>query len=681
MRPDSARLDFLDGLRAVAILSVVGFHVGLPGLSGGFTGVDVFFVLSGFLIIGQIWDGLRDGTFSFSDFYARRALRILPPFLLVLLVSIVVASFVLFSADEINEFRREIKASALMVINHYFLQHEGYFDTASDLKPLLNMWSLAVEEQFYLVIPAAMALFVAALRRGWARAAWAGVALLSLASLAGAVILSGGEKNHGFYLAACRAWEFVAGGLIWLLPPVLAKVPRAAIDAIGAVGAALVLGSVVTLSEALAYPSWLALLPVAGTAAIIAACLARPRSWLCRALSVGPLCAIGLISYSWYLWHWPLLTFGRIYRFGDRDLAADLVVAGISACLAVATWWLVERPIRIRRHALLARIRPGFIVTCSLVACAAPYALSGARLSIHPKIIDQTAEAERRAVKNAMHNDACYIGRGETASARCLKELSGRKWGLLMGDSFAETSYPKLKALADRNDVRLVTIQEPGCRPLLDTAMRRNGSTKPSCTIFNETIATVTTWPTKPEFAVLRSHWHTDYHILGGADDADESQRIEAGLEKTLRKLADLGTRRILIVGTQPNQQRRPDCIDRMVQRGRSPSLCARAAKDVVAQERTVAMAIDKAAATLPIAHVVHPTEVLCPGAACLFTIDDKPAFRDPSHLTQAGEGVLFTAFANDFRWSVAGDTPAPGATAKAGRDLSPGEAGASRVN
>jgi peptidoglycan/LPS O-acetylase OafA/YrhL len=146
-----ARLDYIDGLRAIAILSVVGFHVGLPGFSGGFTGVDVFFVLSGFLIIGQIWTDLESRSFSLWEFYGRRALRILPPYLIVLAACAALGSGVLTGVEELKAFGVELKASATMTINHLFLRQQGYFDSSADLKPLLNMWSLAVEEQFYLL--------------------------------------------------------------------------------------------------------------------------------------------------------------------------------------------------------------------------------------------------------------------------------------------------------------------------------------------------------------------------------------------------------------------------------------------------------------------------------------------------------------------------------------------------
>jgi peptidoglycan/LPS O-acetylase OafA/YrhL len=183
-------------------------------------------VLSGFLIIGKVWADLRKGTFSFWDFYGRRALRILPPYLIVLAACTAIGSAVLLSFEEIRSFGEELKASATMTINHLYFEQQGYFDSSADLKPLLNMWSLSVEEQFYLIIPAALALLAWALTSKCERVAWTVVAVLTGASLAGAIVGSTGEKNFGFYLAACRAWEFIAGGAIWFLRPTLARLSR-----------------------------------------------------------------------------------------------------------------------------------------------------------------------------------------------------------------------------------------------------------------------------------------------------------------------------------------------------------------------------------------------------------------------------------------------------------------------
>lgn len=195
--------DFVDGLRAIAVTSVVAYHVGVPGVTGGFVGVDIFFVISGFLIINQIVAALQSGTFSFSEFWSRRALRILPPYLLVIASSAAAAAYVLVTPSEFEAFGKQALFSAVMVVNHLFLEQQGYFDAASNKKILLHLWSLAVEEQFYLFAP----MILAAL--WWLRLSRTTLAIvgaaLATASLVGCINWtptgsSGIDKNYAFFL-------------------------------------------------------------------------------------------------------------------------------------------------------------------------------------------------------------------------------------------------------------------------------------------------------------------------------------------------------------------------------------------------------------------------------------------------------------------------------------------------
>lgn len=656
------RLGFLDGLRAVAVLSVVGFHVGIPGFSGGFVGVDVFFVLSGYLIIGQILTELAGGRFSYLNFYARRALRILPPFIIVLLASVAIASVVLLSPNEIRSFSRELAASATMTSNHLYLSQQGYFDGASDLKPLLNMWSLAVEEQFYLVAPAVLGLLGLFTARGFGRVAWALAGLLMVASLVAAVLGSWGERNYGFYLAACRAWEFAAGGVVAitqvrLVQTMRSEWPRWWVEVVGAAGLALVIAPVLLLTESVAYPSWFAVLPVVGTMIVIAACLAAPQGFLARALSLRPACYIGLISYSLYLWHWPLLTFGRIARMGERDLVLDLCLAALAALLAVATYETVEAPIRRHRMRLVALLRPSALVAAVALACVVPVGLAKAGVKLWIPAVD-VSESDKSAVQAALKRDPC-VATSHGLREECLEKLKRTaRWGILMGDSFARTSYPRLKELADANGVGLVTVYETGCRPLLKTLMLKRRGNRCS-SVFDETIAALASLPNVPDFVVLRAHWHAELRVFRNETAELEAARVGAELRSTLLALSAHGVKRILVVGTQPNHQKPPSCLIRVASLGRSPTVCERSASAVKAQEAAFVAAIDAAAEGLPRVRIVHPTTALCTQATCLFSVGEKAAYSDSMHLSQAGEGVLFDAFENNFRWIFSGTTAA----------------------
>ena len=334
---------FVDGLRAVSILAVVLYHVGVPGITGGYVGVDVFFVISGFLIISQIVSELQRGSFTFASFWARRTLRILPPYLLVLAFTVAVAPFVLIMPEQFRALAREARDAPLMLINHLFLGQQGYFDTASDTKPLLHLWSLAVEEQFYLAAPCVLACLWWLPR--WVNRPklrehllfWTALAVLA-GSFAGCVMLTEvGERNYAFYLAILRAWEFVAGGAVGVLLPLACRLSRQAQVLLAATGLAAIVGAAVFYQPDTIYPSWRAAIPVLGAVAVILSGLADPKTPAIRLLASPPMVWLGLISYSWYLWHWPLLAFARAQNFGGRDFATDMALGFVSLCLAATT--------------------------------------------------------------------------------------------------------------------------------------------------------------------------------------------------------------------------------------------------------------------------------------------------------------------------------------------------------
>jgi peptidoglycan/LPS O-acetylase OafA/YrhL len=659
----AGRLHYLDGLRAVAVVSVVAYHAGMLGFSGGYVGVDVFFVLSGFLIINQIWRQLQAKEFSAWEFYARRALRILPPYILVLLASIALASLFLVTMKETKAFTEELRASALMISNHLYLSQQGYFDSSADLKPLLHLWSLAVEEQFYIVAPAAVACVFWACRRGYVISGALSALLVCLASLAGAIALSGDEKNYGFYLAAFRAWEFAAGGAVWLLPAMLRRFPIRWPDwtapCCGLIGAVAILGAVSCFSEETAYPSWLALVPVAGTVMIVASCVKRPRSRLARMLSTRPFVAVGLISYSWYLWHWPFLAFARIYRMGERSLAVDLTVACLAAAAAAATWVFVERPIWRGRERILRRVSSRTVVAGAVLACGIPLiGMQVAKTQVKHLMVPSSNEKEQIEAK--LDRDVCVAGSERPLGEECLKELSGSRWGILMGDSFARTSYPNLSNLAHRSNIRLVTLYEPGCRPLLGTGLRRKGDVDRGCgNRLDQAIGTLARLERRPEFVVLRSYWHSDKRFLGGQDPLEEAARLETNLQRTLAGLGRLGASRILIVGTQPDHQRPPSCLVRVARGAGFLASCERSTSEVTAREEPVRSALYSAAARHPFARLVNPTDVFCGPTTCRFDIGSKPAYTDSAHLSQVGEDFMFDAYAAEFHWVLNGEVAA----------------------
>lgn len=346
----------IDGLRALAVLSVILVHAGLPWLPGGFIGVDIFFVISGYLITRIIQGELASGTFSVARFYERRARRILPALVVVVLACLPFA-WAWMLPWQLEEFADSVVAVALFLSNVEFWRQSGYFATEAAAKPLLHTWSLGVEEQFYILFP----LLLWALARLRRRPA-AVLAVLALASLG---LSEWGWRNApdaNFFLIPFRAWELLTGALAALA---WGGQGRAADDRLALPGLALVLASLVLMDEQTPFPSLIAVLPVAGTAMVIL--WGGAGSIAGRILSWRPAVAIGLISYSAYLWHQPLFAFARIRIAGEPPPAQMALLTLATFVLAWASWKWVESPFRRRPVPVLATRRAVFAAALAAI--------------------------------------------------------------------------------------------------------------------------------------------------------------------------------------------------------------------------------------------------------------------------------------------------------------------------
>ena len=335
----------IDGLRALAIASVVLYHAVPQWLPGGFVGVDIFFVISGYLITGIVLKGQSEGTFSLSEFYSRRAKRIFPA-LIVVLVFCLVAGWLVLLPAEYQSLGKHVAAGAAYVSNHLSLAESGYFDVAAELKPLLHLWSLGIEEQFYLLWPL---LLIVAYRFNLNPLTL--VAVLFTVSFS----LNVGNIDHRpvrvFYLAITRSWELLIGAMLAyanlfarnrfdaLVKNILlrdpAQKPGDAVNWLAWTGLCLVMLAMFGLNQRMPFPGWWALFPTLGTACLIAA---GEESSVNRRIFGSKLAVrIGLISYPLYLWHWPLLSLARIVEGRTPSLAIRVCAAGISVLLAWAT--------------------------------------------------------------------------------------------------------------------------------------------------------------------------------------------------------------------------------------------------------------------------------------------------------------------------------------------------------
>ena len=501
-RDDSWR-PHIDGLRAISVLAVIFYHSGLfQAVSGGFVEVDVFFVISGFLISKVIYEDIAShGKFRIVRFYERRARRILPAFFVVTAATIV-AGYFLFLPDEFASLGRSAVYAAGFAANIFFYHTSGYFAGEAITEPLLHYWSLGVEEQFYIIFP----LVVLVVFKITPRLLSAAVISIAVASLALAQVYLRTDPTAAFYLTPPRAWELMAGCLL-ALPHFPHSKRRVLCEIVAAVGVGLILFAACTFSYATPFPGATAAVPVAGAAFILWAC-ERSSTLTGALLSIRPLRWIGLWSYSIYMVHWPLIVFGRIlWPHGAPGLDASIVAASIA--LGCISYYGVETPFR-RQTKLLtgSRLFQGSLVSLALLATSG-YTISSSegfpnRL---PKSALQILAYNHYDFARVYRQGTCFLAgtqRWEDLKADCLP--LGRPLALLWGDSFAAHYY---RALKDRFP-QLVIAQAnmSSCAPIV----RFRRFDVPNCTHFNDmtlkwalgnkpdTVILAATWPLDAEF-------------------------------------------------------------------------------------------------------------------------------------------------------------------------------------
>jgi peptidoglycan/LPS O-acetylase OafA/YrhL len=628
---------FIDGMRAISIVGVVAFHVGMPGFSGGFVGVDIFFVISGYLIIGQILRATRASRFSFLNFYARRSLRILPPLFIVLAATSFGAAFFLVTPRELSEFGWSELFSSIMLGNHYFLRTGGYFAIEAHLKPLLHLWTLSVEEQFYLVAPVLIWGIVGIHSRrnqGSAKAPLLAPTLCIFAlSLLGCIILSAG-KNPAFFLMPLRVWEFIIGGMLNDLVTKARRLGRLAIEAAAAGGAILVAGSIVLLGSASSFPSGYALLPVSGAAAMLLAGAAEPRNLVARALSSPPLIIIGWLSYSWYLWHWPLIVFAHAAQFGHARFSVDLAAAFLALLLALATYVFVERRIKIRRKDILQRFGSRRIVWGALLGCVL-FGVAGGLLATAAPLATLRYTGLDTTSLSALPPGGCAPRTSNPERSICLKALSAGPLGVLLGDSFANVLYPAIFAQGKSAGIDTIRLGEPGCLPVI-------GETSDRCPDVGRMLGRLgRAVPGKLRYAIIEAAWP---HVIAPA--------FQARFENTLSILRELGVERILVVAPIPDfPLTAPDCVVRSDRWGFDRSRCVKPRVTAESQRKPALEALVSAAARVSDVRLIDPFDLFCDQSTCRPFEGDVLFYRDDSHLSGPGAQRVVDAFDADFRW------------------------------
>lgn len=458
----------IDGLRALAVLPVILFHAGFSAFSGGFIGVDVFFVISGYLITRIILDDISQGKFSIARFYERRARRILPALFFVMLCCIPFAFFWMLPSQHL-EFSRSLIAVTTFVANMFFWRESGYFAATAGEKPMLHAWSLGVEEQYYVLFPLALLL----LWRFGKRPTFYAIIAIAALSFVLCELASRYYPSANFFILPTRAWELFAGSICAFIH--LDSAPKRN-DALSTLGFGLILLAIFAYSEQLPLPSAYTLAPVIGTALILL--YGTHDSIVGRLLSLRAIVGIGLISYSAYLWHHPLFAFARIHTFTSLSTATMLALSAGSLILAAFSWYVIEQPFRNKQHRYYVKGRVGLplaVATALLIIAIGAYGhMTHGRLDAW-KASAPANQVKAFALINAERSRSFVYDNGEcifnihewsNAATKRIVECS-KKYGAgiaSIGDSHAMNIFHVLKAEAGDTPF-FIGLGQGMCRP------------------------------------------------------------------------------------------------------------------------------------------------------------------------------------------------------------------------
>ena len=671
MRQGSYRPD-IDGLRAIAILSVVAYHAGLSGIGGGFTGVDVFFVISGFLITQLLCkEAELTGTISILDFYARRIRRLLPALATVLMATLLLGAFLLPPFGEKQELAQSAIASVGFVANHYFLSTVGgYFAGPANLLPLLHLWSLSVEEQFYLIWPVILLLilkFSAPRRRlSYIQIAIAGI---SLASFVLSVWLVKTKPNTAFFILPSRAWELGMGALL-AVTAMRHQLPRPALfgQLCGAVGALLVAIGFFGLNGTAAFPGALACFPVFGAAFLILAGTISPTNFFSRVLALKPMVFVGLASYPWYLWHWPLLSIARARRLSDSNLAQDCGIVLLAFLCAVLTVRFVEAPIR---HGWQTGQRRRTVLFAGIGTLAALLCMAGALGAWEkygPKSRFLTAARNERPQKKCLLNGRNWNG---TIFRKACIQVPNDGAGthplvFVWGDSFAEAWATSVFELGKTESAEVQEVSCAACPPLLDTTVLVDASPVRHCRDVNSAVIARLTKlreadPNRKMGVVLSGNWPGylgtrqlpvrsnavwNYNEKQGSVQ-DNLDALRDGLKRTLTALEKLNVRTVILL-SGPEFRVSPL---RCSASGYKPAECDQPWPEVEERRRPVGEVITRTASLFSGVRVVDPISFFCKGNTCPAFREGHPVVFDESHVSVSAAKAYAPVMKNDFRW------------------------------
>ncbi|MCX7515131.1 acyltransferase family protein [Frateuria hangzhouensis] len=654
-RPD------IDGMRAIAVMSVAAYHYGFAA-TGGFIGVDVFFVISGFLIGSLIYREALQGSFSYRTFYVRRARRIVPA-LLAVLAATFLAMMVVATPDGLRDFGATAVATVLSASNLELWYSINYFRPVADLNPLLMTWSLGVEEQFYLLAPLVLML-LPRLRRSGRMIAMAGLIVVSLGLAVWGVR---NEPQAAFFLLPGRVWELAAGVLLGMrdiertrgnAPPRGAGIGT---ELRAVAGLVLIVVPVFAYDRFTPFPGLVAVPPVLGTVLL----LDTHQSIINRRLLSAPVMRfVGLISYSLYLWHWPLISVTRLVLVHEPSLSLRLVLLAVSVALAWASYRWIEQPFR-RSRAPASTTLWRFAAAMGLVAVA-----TGSAYVLHgypqrwPGGFVASADTTRLA-------DPCLALHGAKPhlSDKCYPKGADRRLVALVGDSHAAALAPGIRAVAARGGMGVAQLTRSSCPFLVGVSRRvpKQPKQMADCAGFDRRVMKILQEDPRIGTVIIAGAWRAGdmrevFYAPTSGPDAPPGVLLQRGLSGAVRALQRHG-KRVLIVRDVPFIEFLP-----VKQMAACVNPLRAALNGIVGGEGCGFVAGDEMEADAPAlavlervardtgAQLVDPHEALCGAHGCRIALHGRLLYRDQQHLTPAGARIASAVFATPLGLSSAED-------------------------
>ncbi len=623
-------------MRGIAVLLVVMFHCGIPGFKGGFIGVDVFFALSGYLITGLILNEIaRTGKLSFRYFYGRRARRLLPAAGLVV-ISTLLLGLLIYSPLELARFAKWAAYTSLYISNFMFVRDaSNYFASDVETNPFLHTWSLAVEEQFYLIWPAliAAALLFMKSRRRLATL----LIVLSTISLALCVWLTRHRQPWAFFSLPPRAWEFGLGGLACMTSAQNLRLRPAWTKLLGWGGLVAVLAGGCFYSPQTRFPGMAPLLPVVGTLATLVSGTSGSSSALSVLLGSRILQTLGRLSYSWYLWHWPILLMASV-RFPDITWRGKLVAAAVALLLAQTTFLVLERPIRISSF-LIARP----VLSLGLILLTAATGITGARLVTG--YAQHSLAVGEQALFWAAANDTrplfdrhCVVPAAVADVVQCeYGDRQSRTAAVLFGDSHAEHWFPAIELIANRRHWHLFTVLKASCPAarvqVYNTSLKRQDV---ECSSWREAALQriVQLHPTVVILSEKDGLVANHARPAGAGSHVISAAEWEEGLRSTITYLDSHGVRTLVIADVPREGFDVPICLSRAAAHRWATQDCVLTREAALNEDAR--QAESTALRGLKSARLVDFADRLCTNLICQSVIDGQVVFRDSNHLTSS---------------------------------------------